>query len=318
MIPVSKLFSKFFRWLTKNFWLKAVALGSSLLFFFLLRGTEDAQRSFVVDVITLTPKAQAKLLVSDLPDQIKVTLKGSRSLINTLRRDDIPPLQLDLKQTKGNRFYIEDGMFELPAGVKIVQIEPQSIALRWEKALERTLEVKLMTEGAPAIGLSLLPPKIFPSQVRIRGPESVVLPLTHIQTDILDLRNYPEGSHAIPIALMNLPPHTTYLTEDHGTARFEVVPERLEKNLGAIDIAVVGGVARPLRPGRTRIRLQGTKENLSALDASDITPTVDISHVDFTRGAVTVPIVVRGLPPGITLSSMVPTEVLVMPRSPRK
>ena len=78
--PAKKSF--LMRALTEHIGLKLVALVASVGLFVIVRGTEDAQISISVDVVALLPPPSTeRMLVSEIPDEIRVTLRGSRSVL---------------------------------------------------------------------------------------------------------------------------------------------------------------------------------------------------------------------------------------------
>src|SRR5689334_696413 len=90
------------RFVTDNLGLKLTAIGLALMLFSLVHSDVDAQRSMYFDVEPLLPPPTAgKMLVSELPQQVKVTLRGSRSRLSTLTRDQLPPVHLDLRNESG-------------------------------------------------------------------------------------------------------------------------------------------------------------------------------------------------------------------------
>ncbi len=75
--------------LTENVGLKIISLVAAIVLFSLVRGSEDAQRSVFVDVVaTLPSPASGKILIGEIPDKVKVTLRGSRSLLNSIGRNE--------------------------------------------------------------------------------------------------------------------------------------------------------------------------------------------------------------------------------------
>lgn len=102
--PAKKSF--LMRALTDHLGLKLVALVASVGLFVIVRGTEDAQISISVDVVALLPPPSTeRMLVSEIPDEIRVTLRGSRSVLNAVRRDGMQPIQMDLRDASAHFYY---------------------------------------------------------------------------------------------------------------------------------------------------------------------------------------------------------------------
>ena len=68
---------------TENVPLKLLSLALSVLLFSIVHSDQDGQRSIFVDVVALLPPpGSQKMLISDIPHQVKVTLRGSNSFAN--------------------------------------------------------------------------------------------------------------------------------------------------------------------------------------------------------------------------------------------
>ena len=56
-----------------------------------MRGAEEAQRAVFVDVVAVTPPdTSERMLTCDLPAKVRLTLRGSRSILNALHGKPIP------------------------------------------------------------------------------------------------------------------------------------------------------------------------------------------------------------------------------------
>lgn len=296
----------------ENLPLKIFSIVASLALFSLVRGAEDAQRSVFVDVVAVLPdSASGRILLSDIPDRVRVTLRGSNALLRSIRGGDIPPIQVTLDDTRARLYYFDPERIEIPAGVEITQIAPATIPLQWADRTERRLPVQPTLEGRPPPGLMLAaPPEVTPSAVSVTGPAPEISPLDHVTTDTVNLAALEAGRYERRVALMHLPPHSAYDDENTVVVSFEIVPQIAERSLPRLDVAVVGGTVRELRPGRVRVRVRGAPQALDAMDPLGVVPYVDVSELEPTGGAQSVPVRVRGIPAGIELVDVEPPDVL--------
>src|SRR6476469_4399397 len=84
--------------LTENLNLKLVSIGFTLVLYSLVHGSQDAQRSVEVTLVTLLPPAEAnRELVSQLPSHVRVTLRGPKTTLDDLHAEDIGSLQVDAR-----------------------------------------------------------------------------------------------------------------------------------------------------------------------------------------------------------------------------
>lgn len=301
------------RALTENLALKGFSLLIALFLFFLIHGSEDAQRSTFVDVVALLPPAAAgKILRTPLPDQIRVTVRGSRSVINGLRRDEIPAVELDLRSAPRTLAF-EPTAFTLPAGVQVTAIDPTSVALRWENRESRTVRIRPRLTGTPPAGHELAANvTVEPSTVRIEGPSSVVAATSAVDTEVIDVTGLAQGRHERRVHLeraMDL----TFARDEPVRIAFEVVAERRTVVVRDVAVTPVGvGVRAELRPLRVDVHVSGSPQAAGLLVESRVVATVDLAGLPAeAQGTVPLPVSVSGLPEGLEVTRVDPAEVLV-------
>ncbi len=304
--------------LLDNLGLKIVSLVTALAIFWLVRGAEEAQRAVFVDVVAVTPPdTSERMLTSDLPAKVRLTLRGSRSILNALHADDIPPAQVDLSATTASLYYFEPETFELPGGTEIVQIAPPTIPLSWAQRASRTVSLVPAIEGSPDLGLMLMgTPTVRPTTTTLRGPEPDLATIERLMTDPVTVSGLPAGHYERRVGLVRLPGHVENAGETTVTVSFELSPEVAERSVPRLEVAVIGGVVREVRPARVRVTLRGPPRVLDAMDAPSIVPFIDVSALDASAGTQSVPVRVRGIPDGVELARVEPEEALVTPTPP--
>jgi YbbR domain-containing protein len=304
------------RMFTHNMGLKLIALAMAIGLFSLLRGSEDAQRSIFVDVLVLMPPPETgQMLVSDVPDRVKVTLRGSRSVLNALRDQDIPPVQIDLRKPSASYYYFETDDFELPRGAEIVQLAPASIPLAWAKRVVEDVRVQPRIDGAPAPGLVAQAVEVSPRTVRVRGPETEVDVLEHVTTEPLDVAGLAPGRHERQVPLSHPPPHTQF---DHTSVRVvvEVTEQEAERSFVDVPLTAVGDPVAKLRPDTVDLTLWGSAAALEEVKRSHLVPVVDSTELDPDQGTQPLRVTVRGVPDVLQVKP-VPETVLVTPHPSR-
>lgn len=299
----------------ENLGLKIFAIVASLALFSIVRGAEDAQRSVLVDVVaTLPDAASGRILLSDIPDRVQIRLRGSSALLESIHRDDIPAIQVNLEDAEARIYYFDAEHIEVPAGVEIVQITPATIPLQWADRARRELPVQPTIDGRPAPGWMLAgPPQVRPAQIGVTGPAPEITPLDHIATEPWVLTGLPPGRHERRLSLMHLPTHAEYEGDPTVAVQIEIVPQIAERGVPRLEVAVVGGTVRELRPARVRVQLRGPPDVLDAVDPLGIVPYVEVSALSPSGGAQPVPVRVRGVPDGVELIDVEPAEILASP-----
>ena len=296
---------------TENIGLKVVSLIAAIVLFSLVRGSEDAQRTVFSDVVAILPPVDSgKVLVSEVPDRVRLTLQGSRSILNSIRREDLE-VQMDLTDTRLRYYYFDPAIFDLPAGVQVVQMAPATVPLTWADRIERRVPVEPQFIGTPPPGLALEEPvSVEPRRVVLRGPQNEVDPLAAIETRPIDLRGIEAGEHVRTMRLERAPAHSSYVGEPMIEVRFRIVRELDERTLEDLAVSAVGPARATLRPASVHVHLRGGAEALEGIAADQVVPFVDVSDPELT-GTVERPVQLRGLPPGVEVTSIEPSTVLV-------
>src|SRR5271163_4889439 len=84
--------------LVDNLPLKILSICCAIALYAFTHGPETAQRTFSVSVLSIMPPDAAKRqLVTQLPTEVGITLRGPRTQLNELHADDIGAVRLDLR-----------------------------------------------------------------------------------------------------------------------------------------------------------------------------------------------------------------------------
>lgn len=298
--------------LTENIGLKVLALAAAIGLFVIVRGTEDAQMSVAVSVVALMPPASTnRMLISEIPDEVRVTLRGSRSVLNAVRRGGLTPIQMDLRDTSGHFYYFAQEGIELPAGASVVQIAPSAVALRWVARAERRLPVEPLLEGRVADGHVITSTVVDPSATTVQGAATEVNRLEEVRTAAVDINGLRAGRHERRVPLGLLPEHVSYRETDRTALVTVIVEEEVGvRTFADLEVAVVGVADVAVRPSQVNVVVRGPRARVNDLHPRRLVPFVDVSEVQPGRGAQPVPVLLRAPPEGMTFT-IEPTEVLV-------
>jgi YbbR domain-containing protein len=299
------------RIITDNLGLKAIALGLSLLLFYLVHSDVDAQRSVYVDVVALLPPpGSGKMLISELPAQVKVTLRGSRSKLSSLSRDELSPIQLDLRDDTSGHYYLDASALDVGSNVQVVEMSPSMIPLTWATAAEKRVPVEAQYEGELDRGLQIAgEPEIEPSYVTLRGPEQALEKMTLVSTEPISLLRLENGMHVRKVPLEPLPEHLTYAEDTAVEVRLQVAPATAEQSFKRLEIAALGDAKVALRPGHVAVTLRGPEELIEELDAEALVPYVEIDPAQ-SPGNASYDVRLRGVPEGFEVLRIVPSSVI--------
>lgn len=274
MTPVAYQLRSIF---VENLNLKILSFAFALLLYSLVHGSQEAQRSILFSAVALTPPTTSnRVLMTPIPAQIRVTLRGPRATLHDLHADDIGSVQLDLRDGTSTRVTIDPSMIPVPPGLKIEQIDPPEIDLEWEDLIVRDVPVEVGVVGTPARGFVVKgAPQSEPRLLRARGPKSEVLVVQRARADAFDVTGLTEGKYTRQLAIDRPPGRVTYDTPSV-SATVEVGREVVERSFSKVPVAVLGRANAKAQPGEVDVRLACPPEIVRALRPEQILPRVQV------------------------------------------
>ena len=312
--------SRVFTWLhstlTENVGLKVTSLLIAMALFGMVRGAGNVQRSLEVSLLARLPSPGAhRVLLTDLPDKVRVTLRGSPSLVGSLRADELGPVQIDLSDGHRTQIYLESSLFQLPAGVQIAQIQPAAVQLTWDSLVERDVPVRAEIVGSPAPGTRLVgTSELNPAIVKVTGPALYVEALAAVRTDAVDIAGLAPGHYERRVALEPPRHHVRYDFSGGVRVSFTIDREIVERRFDRLPVTPVGADRVALRPPFVSVVVRGAPQVINAIDAAEIVPTVEVGEgTAVLRSGTRVRAQISHMPEGASLVSIEPTEVIVLP-----
>jgi YbbR domain-containing protein len=260
----------------ENLGLKILSLACAMVLYAFTHGSELAQRAFSVSVLSiLPPNAAKRQLVSQLPAEVRVTLRGPRTQLDELHSDDVGPLQLDLRSGKDGKIDIDEKMFRIPAGLTLDQISPASIEVKWDDLITKTLPVQVPRTGEPAPG-SVIKGVVGadPAQVQVRGPQSVVEGIKSARTVPFDVTGLTQGVHTLKLPLEK-PPSLTSYDVDQVSASVDIARQLVTRTFSRLKVEVIGIPRAGTRPATVNVAVTGTAEDVNAISPDAIVPRVE-------------------------------------------
>jgi YbbR domain-containing protein len=275
---------------TENVNLKLLSFGFALILYSLVHGSQDWQRSVRVAVDTrVPPEAADRVLVTRIPPEVRVTLRGPQSVVEDLKTDDFGSVQLDLHDGTQTRVVFTPQMFHFPAGVKVEQIDPPAIDLSYDERVVRDVPVQVSVAGTPAPGFVVKNvPVADPASVRARGPKSDVMVLQHARAEAFDVTGLTEGRYTRTLAIDRPRDDVTYSMASVQVS-LEIAREVAERPFTKIPVAVVGQLKARTQPAEVDVRLTCPPEILRGLRPEQIVPRVQVTSAA-EHGSVALPV----------------------------
>ncbi len=306
-------------WKGRRFWLglvtdnlgyKVLSFALAVLFFVNVKGAGVVTRTVEVPVTALLPRTGTgePVLLTPLPDSVRVVVRGPGSLIGSLRGDQLGPIQLDLRDARARSLTMEPDYIRLPRATTVVAFQPESIDLRWDAMVSRVLAIRASIVGSPAPRTRLGTATVEPERTRVRGPSTQVDPLESIHTEPIDVTGLAAGRYERRVALESRPRVELGWS---GPARvsFEIVPLVAERRFTQLAVEVVGAVRATVRPPVVDVVVRGDPDAVAALLPSQVVPFVAPDPA--SRIPEPVRVQVHSIPGGIASSAADPGDVVV-------
>lgn len=300
---------------TENASLKIASLLIAMALFAITRGAGTVQRTLELGVLArLPPPGARRVLLTDLPDKIRVTVRGSPALVANLRADALGPVQVDLSDGRSPSVRFDGALFQLPAGVTLQQVQPSSLQLSWDSFSQREVAVTPQLRGAPSVGTRLAgEPSVTPAVVQLSGASLYVEAVSSVRTEEIDITGLGAGTHERRVTIH--PPNTQVQFGFLGAARvrFTIEQEIEEHRFDRVTVTAEGSAQATLRPSVVSVILRGPPPVLRAIEPSQLVPTVDVGEAGpAARGTVRTPVQVLRLPEHTSLVRVEPPDVLVV------
>jgi len=171
---------------TNNIGLKISSLVVAVLlwFFVILSGRAQISMDIPVTFINIPQNLE----VFDSLDTISVEIKGQERILKNLKKNEVSAV-IDLQNAKAGRafFTLSKNNIRLPRTLVVTGIDPETISLKIETRLTKTVNVKPSVTGLPEKGFVIADVKVVPDTVVLEGPKSVISKIYTIKTEPLDI-----------------------------------------------------------------------------------------------------------------------------------
>ncbi|MDF1591525.1 MAG: CdaR family protein [Desulfobacterales bacterium] len=236
------------------------------------------------------------IAIQSHPKGVEIRVRGPRTVVQTLSDQKIE-YRLNLGDaTPGmHAVVIDPNLIGLPKGLKIRSVNPSRFSVKIENEINKELPVRVSFQGEPAPGFFIADALAIPDAVVLRGPESVLAPLTKIETKPIDVGGLNETFRKeVPLDLAEGLDvvSASRLTMVAVTVAEKVTTKKME------NVPIQGKNTRyryRISPATLRIVVKGPAQVLEKLDAArDISVTVDLKGLapgTYTkRAAFTLPV----------------------------
>ncbi len=306
MISSSFLQSVLDRWPVK---ILCIALAVVLYILFRINTLTEKQITVPLEVVT----SEGFVVSSDHPGNVNIILRGEEDDIRGILNEDVEAY-VNLAP------YPEEGEYQVPIefrkkGTALqpealeIRSRPREITLSQERRTVRSLVVKPEISGFPALGYELTQYFVSPSSVTAIGPQSQMVELNELTTEIIDLSGR-RGDFTVTTRIVKPSSQITIpggeVVEFRGIVDESVVIRTIaDREVVVFDLAEDLHIAEDLP--RVSLTVQGSQLTVESVRPQDMTFYVDGSQIR-RPGTYILPLKMD-IPPGLAVLQLLPREV---------
>ena len=249
---------------THNFGLKLVSLLLAALLHLVVQRDSVRDSELAVPLV-LQNIPKGKVFVGQVPEAVKLRVRGRRGAIQALLREHPARVTADLGAYRdAERFVFDLRTLEVQLGngqIDVLGVDPPSLLVRLDTAAEVTVPVEVPVSGEPAAGFRVTTKGIVadPPRVKVTGPQGQVRQIRSVRTAPLDLH---EADHDVRALLRLIPPGDVHvqLSVDEVAVEVALEERELQQTVPALPIAIRGcptGQRCTLDPPEASVRVDG-------------------------------------------------------------
>jgi len=271
-----RIFRLFYTALVDNLGLKLFSLLIALLLWISVLGAEDVTTTEEAQVFFKVP--DDKILISDVPNRIKLTVTGPWATMKSWSGADIKKgIDLSGNDIGPSTVYFEESLFSLPPGLKILRINPNQWTVNLAIKAKKIVPVSPIYRGLPAKGYVVKSVVATPAMIEVEGAQSDILILDEIPTEEIDITGYRDSftTSTIPVRLSK---NIQFIEREPILVTITIKKDLIERTFESIPITVRNSkhVTR-LEPSAIPLTVMGPRQKILEMKASHVNAFLDAS-----------------------------------------
>lgn len=252
-----------FRNLASNIGLKITAFLMAVLIWIYvteIKGPE-MEKQFYLQIQTRN-LAENLVVTTELPS-VTISLKGSKTLIEKIKSDDLTAY-VDLLGKKEGKYQMIINITK-PESANLISIEPELMIVDMQAVTEKLLPIVIKYKGQTGVGIVLGEPRINPEKLAVSGPSESIQKLKEALVEI-DREKFKEG-----VSKLSLP---YIITDDQGKplTKQDVARQKISSRYDAIEVEIESSVRKDLKTVGIRPKTTGSLPTDRILNSIDINP----------------------------------------------
>lgn len=262
-----------------NIGLKIVSVFIAMLLWFVVAGEQPAERGLRVPIEL--QNLPSGMEVVDLPiETVDVRVRGPSGTLSRLASGDMVAV-LDLRTARpGQRlFHLTPEQVRTPFGVEVAQVDPPTVALRFETAASRAVPVAPAVIGEVAPGFVIRDITAEPPTVEVIGPQSAIQRLSEALTEPVSVEGATKSvREAVTVGAAS--PNVRLKSAQRAVVTVDVVPAPTEQTLDRVPVRVrnvASGLTSRATPPVVTVRVRGSRDAVDRLRSDAVTVFVDVA-----------------------------------------
>lgn len=191
--------------LFRNLTLKILSLILASALWFFVSGKSKTELALSVPVEFMALPAEMTI-VSKVPTNVHIRVKGTKTLLRPLTVKP-PSISIDMSEVKSGKNIIhlaKETFNDLPLGVDVVNLDPDTLTLYVDHFVRKTLPIKLKTLGSPPKGFQIKEITVTPKNAEFRVSQEYLKEHSTVFTEPIDLNQLRQSSK-IDLSLLTPP-----------------------------------------------------------------------------------------------------------------
>ena len=264
--------------LLHNWGIKAMCVVLSGFLWYALKVEETITKTIPVYV---SPKiSDSMFLVSIAPVSVDVTVSGRR---RTLQHMEARPFSVEVdfsmeKEAKTFQRYFKEEDFSFNPEAKILEIRPEKVDVELDRLTDKTFDIAPLIDGQVAANFELGEVKLFPSRLKISGPEKLFSHIKSLSTEKI-IVNGMSANFMQQVSLV--PPYAGFRNPEKIQVFVTVLKSKEEREFKNIPVRVLQPPGKNYKcvvtPPAVSFKVSASHADFQDIQDQDFTPFVDIS-----------------------------------------
>jgi len=259
-----------------NLGLKLFSLLIALLLWLFVMGAEDI--TITANIRMSIQSAEDKVLVSDVPDRINVTVSGPWASVKGWDwKNHLVELDLRELELGPTVIYLEGSKLKLPPGLTLERVNPSEITINYAKKATKNVKVVPVWVGSPRFGYMVESATVDPAEIAIVGAESDLLIIDEVLTEEIDV-NDRHSTFSVAVNPVRLSKNISFPDKDPLLMTIKIKKDVVERKLENVPVYVENSeYDTQVIPTRMQVTVSGLRKAVSELKPEDIYLFVDAS-----------------------------------------